>query len=204
MISLKTLVGIALSFTLVATLGCSRQEEASAEQAAPEISAAAQVVETPTVETAESRPTPEERAKRAKDQMEQSAEAVFTTAQLIDPNTATAEQLAMIPGLSPEGAEAVLSGRPFASATELHAAISDGMSEENLRSVYSAMFVKVNLNSSANEDFRLVPSTLSPRKLAHEFEEYRPYSSIEDFQREMSKYVSDAEVAFLERYVIVD
>ena len=39
------------------------------------------------------------------------------------------------------------------------------------------------------------------RRMAHEFEEYRPYTSIEQFRREIGKYVDDDEVARFERYV---
>ena len=37
--------------------------------------------------------------------------------------------------------------------------------------------------------------------MAHEFEEYRPYTSMEQFRREIGKYVNEDEVARLERYV---
>jgi hypothetical protein len=37
--------------------------------------------------------------------------------------------------------------------------------------------------------------------MAHEFEEYRPYTSFEQFRKEIGKYVSREEVARLERYV---
>lgn len=131
-------------------------------------------------------------------------EASFNTNPLLDPNNATAEELAGVAGLTPEAVQAIVENRPFATPSALHAAIGESISEEDQFSVYSAVFVKVKLNSSANEDFRLVPSTLSARKLAHEFEEYRPYSSMDQFRREMSKYVSTEEVDFLERYVIVD
>jgi hypothetical protein len=41
-------------------------------------------------------------------------------------------------------------------------------------------------------------------RMLREFKEYRPYTSIEQFRREMGKYASDEEVARLERYVIID
>jgi hypothetical protein len=37
--------------------------------------------------------------------------------------------------------------------------------------------------------------------MRHEFEEYRPYSAMAQFQREMGKYVDDEEVARMSRYV---
>jgi len=41
-------------------------------------------------------------------------------------------------------------------------------------------------------------------RMAHEFEEYRPYSNIEQFRREIGKYVDEAEVARLEQYVTLE
>jgi hypothetical protein len=40
--------------------------------------------------------------------------------------------------------------------------------------------------------------------MAHEFEEYRPYANIEQFRREIGKYVDEKEVARLEQYVTLD
>jgi hypothetical protein len=37
--------------------------------------------------------------------------------------------------------------------------------------------------------------------MLHEFKEYRPYKTIEQFRKEIGKYVSSKEVARLERYV---
>ena len=39
--------------------------------------------------------------------------------------------------------------------------------------------------------------------MAHEFEEYRPYKSIQQFRREMAKYVDAAKIAEYERHVFV-
>jgi hypothetical protein len=132
------------------------------------------------------------------------AAEMFATAALIDPNTASADVIAAIPGVNAELAQQVISGRPYATPSALHAVLEDAVDENELRTIYSAMFVVVDLNKGSNADYRLIPSTLSPGHLAHEFEEYRPYSSIEQFGREMSKYVSAEEVAFLTRYVTID
>jgi DNA uptake protein ComE-like DNA-binding protein len=133
-----------------------------------------------------------------------SANTAFNTAPLINPNTATREQLAAIPGMTEARVQAVMAGRPFATPTALHAAIGKGMSDEERFTIYSAMFVKVNLNKADIADFELVPSTMPPARLAREFEEYRPYKAMSDFSREMKKYVSEKEVAFLERFVTID
>lgn len=128
----------------------------------------------------------------------------FVTAALINPNTASADVIAAIPGVGAELAQQVISGRPYATPSALHAVLIDAVDENELNTIYNAMFVTVDLNTGSNADYRLIPTTMSPGKLAHEFEEYRPYSSIEQFSREMSKYVSAEEVAFLRRYVTID
>ncbi len=61
--------------------------------------------------------------------------------------------------------------------------------------------VKLNLNTATREEFLTVPEVGD--RMAHEFEEYRPYISIQQFRREMAKYVDDAQIAGYENYVFV-
>ena len=138
------------------------------------------------------------------EESEAHASEAFVTAELINPNTASADVIAAIPGMSAELAQQVISGRPYATPSALNTVLKDSADESALKTIYSVMFVKVDLNTGSNADYQLIPSTLSARHLAHEFEEYRPYSSLEQFSREMSKYVSAQEVAFLRRYVVID
>jgi len=58
---------------------------------------------------------------------------------------------------------------------------------------------RLNLNTTPEADF--VP--LVGERMAHEFEEYRPYISIQQFRREMAKYVGDEEIAGYEDLVFV-
>ena len=39
--------------------------------------------------------------------------------------------------------------------------------------------------------------------MLHEFKEYRPYTYIEQFRREIGKYVDETEVARMERFVTI-
>ena len=39
--------------------------------------------------------------------------------------------------------------------------------------------------------------------MLHEFKEYRPYKNLEQFRKEIGKYVNEKEVARLERYLML-
>ena len=60
----------------------------------------------------------------------------------------------------------------------------------------------VELNTATEEEILALPGI--GKKMAHEFEEYRPYKNIDQFRREIGKYVDDKELARLERLVYLD
>ena len=60
---------------------------------------------------------------------------------------------------------------------------------------------KLNLNSATAADFLKVPNVGS--NMVREFMEYRPYTTILQFRREIGKYVSAQQVAEYEQYVYV-
>jgi hypothetical protein len=64
------------------------------------------------------------------------------------------------------------------------------------------VFAPMNLNQATGEAFLTIPG-MTPR-MVHEFEEYRPYTSFEQFRREIGKYVDQKEVARLERYLVIE
>jgi DNA uptake protein ComE-like DNA-binding protein len=123
------------------------------------------------------------------------------TAALVDPNTASEEELAALPGLDSAGITIVLEGRPFPDMTALDHALSATMDSASLEALYREMFIPLDLNSASRETILLIPGV--GERMAREFLEYRPYRGIEEFRREIGKYVDDAEVERLERYVTV-
>jgi DNA uptake protein ComE-like DNA-binding protein len=62
--------------------------------------------------------------------------------------------------------------------------------------------IKLNLNTASAQDFAAAIPGLGNR-MVREFLEYRPYVSIQQFRREIGKYVDDPQVADYERYVYV-
>ena len=65
----------------------------------------------------------------------------------------------------------------------------------------TAAIVPININTATDAQILAIPG-MGPRML-REFKEYRPYTSIEQFRREIGKYVDKAEVARLEQYIVI-
>ena len=64
-----------------------------------------------------------------------------------------------------------------------------------------AAIVPININTATDAEILKIPG-VGPRML-HEFKEYRPWTSIAQFRREIGKYVDKAEVARLEKYIVI-
>lgn len=121
---------------------------------------------------------------------------------LMDANTATAEEIAGMPHMDEILAGVVVNNRPYVTIGELNHLLSSDLDEGQLEALYGRLFVPINLNGARRSDILLIPGVGG--RMAHEFEEYRPYSNIEQFRREIGKYVDEAEVARLEQYVTLD
>ena len=65
----------------------------------------------------------------------------------------------------------------------------------------AAPAAKLNINTASGDEFRTIPNVGD--KMVHEFEEYRPYASIQQFRKEIGKYVDSAQVAAYEEYIYV-
>ncbi|HEX6941631.1 MAG TPA: hypothetical protein VF128_01820 [Gemmatimonadaceae bacterium] len=75
------------------------------------------------------------------------------------------------------------------------------VNEQEVAHLEQYTFIPIDLNSAPDSVLLTIPG-LGPRMLG-EFKEYRPYPNIEKFRREIGKYVSEKEVARLERYVTI-
>jgi DNA uptake protein ComE-like DNA-binding protein len=121
---------------------------------------------------------------------------------LLNANTASEESLKALAALSDEQVGTILANRPYAKWADLNTELVDSLSAEELEELYGKIFVPLKLNSELQADFQLIPGV--GRKMAREFDEYRPYADMEQFRREIGKYVDEDEVARYEQYVILD
>jgi len=128
----------------------------------------------------------------------------------VDPNTADSDTLQQLPGVSSDIADQLISAVPYADDAAFVAALGSLVSADfaALASQYlsstpsaTATWLKFNLNTSSDDRFLMIPGVGD--KMLREFNEYKPYTSIEQFRQEIGKYVDDSQVAAWERYVYV-
>jgi DNA uptake protein ComE-like DNA-binding protein len=127
------------------------------------------------------------------------AGSIATAGGMLDPNAATKEQLATLPGMSAASADALIAGRPYADMSAVDKALGSQVSDK--KALYARLWKPIDLNKASKAEMKLIPGVGD--KMAHEFEEYRPWTSVEQFRREIGKYVDKAEVARLEQYVSI-
>lgn len=117
-------------------------------------------------------------------------------------NTATNDEILMIPGLGKRMLGEFLEYRPYRALAQFRREIGKYVDDGELGRLEQYVFVPINLNTATDDDILSIPGI--GQRMLHEFKEYRPYKSIEQFRREMGKYVDKKELARLERYVTLN
>jgi DNA uptake protein ComE-like DNA-binding protein len=117
-------------------------------------------------------------------------------------NTATREEIGLIPGVGARMIGEFLEYRPYKALAQFHREIDKYVDDTELARLEQYVFVPIDLNTASDADILTIPG-LGNRMLG-EFKEYRPYKAMEQFRREIGKYVSKEEVARFERYVTIN
>jgi DNA uptake protein ComE-like DNA-binding protein len=121
---------------------------------------------------------------------------------IIDANTAIDKDLLAVPHMTPAIVKGLLEKRPFANVVELNAFLaSQSLTPAQLTEIYGKTFIHVNLNTGTPEEILLIPG--AGKRMAREFAEYRPWKTWAQFDKEISKYVGQAETDRLKQYVFI-
>ncbi len=121
------------------------------------------------------------------------------TNERLNPNTIEPAALVALPHMSESLGKAVVAQRPFASMAAFDALIAKSLNATERGELYQKLFLPIDLNTASRAEIDLIPGMT--KRMAHEFEEYRPYKSLTEFRREIGKYVDAKELARLESYV---
>ena len=89
--------------------------------------------------------------------------------------------------------------RPYLNIQQFRKEIGKYVDETEVARYEQYVFVPVELNTATEADMKALPGVGD--RMAHEFEEYRPYTNMDQFRKEIGKYVDDKELSRLERLV---
>jgi len=119
-------------------------------------------------------------------------------------NTATDEEILSIPAAQPNRVlREFKEYRPYKSLAVFHREMRKYWDEAEVSRLEQYVFVPVNLNTATDEEILSIPAA-QPNRVLREFKEYRPYTSMDQFHREMRKYWDEKEVNRLQRYVTLN
>jgi hypothetical protein len=119
----------------------------------------------------------------------------------INLNTATDDELRSIPAAQPNRiVREFKEYRPYQSLAVFHREMRKYWDETEVTRLEQYVFVPVKLNTGTDEEVLSIPHA-QPQRWLREFKEYRPYTSLDQFHREMRKYWDEKEVTRLQRYI---
>ncbi|MDO8680450.1 MAG: helix-hairpin-helix domain-containing protein [Acidobacteriota bacterium] len=119
----------------------------------------------------------------------------------INLNTATGEEILLVPGAGKRMAREFAEYRPWKSWAQFEKEIGKYVDAKEVARLAQYAFIPVNINTATDEDVMGIPG--AGRRMAREFKEYRPWKTQAQFEKEIGKYVDAKEVKRLWRYVVI-
>ncbi len=119
----------------------------------------------------------------------------------IDLNTASAEEIMLVPGAGRRMAREFAEYRPWKSWAQFDKEIGKYVDAKEVARLAQYAFIPVNLNTATDDDILSIPG--AGRRMVREFKEYRPWKAQAQFEKEIGKYVDAKEVKRLWRYVFI-
>ena len=120
----------------------------------------------------------------------------------INLNTAADAEILLIPGIGDRLLGEFKEYLPYKALAQFRREIGKYVDDKEVARLEQYVFVPINLNTATDADILSIPGV--GQRMLTEFKEYRPYKAIQQFRREIGKYVDDKEVARLERYVTLN
>ncbi len=119
----------------------------------------------------------------------------------INLNTASADEIMLVPGAGRRMAREFAEYRPWKTWTQFEKEIGKYVDAKEVARLAQYAFIPVDLNTATDEDILSIPG--AGRRMVREFKEYRPWKAQAQFEKEIGKYVDAKEVRRLWRYVVI-
>ena len=120
----------------------------------------------------------------------------------INLNTATPEEIILVPGAGKRMVHEFAEYRPWKTYAQFDKEIGKYVGAEQTAKLAQYTFIPVKLNTATDADILTIPGV--GKRMVHEFKEYRPWKTREQFIKEIGKYVDAKETARLWRFVVID
>jgi len=120
----------------------------------------------------------------------------------INLNTATPEEILLVPGAGKRMGREFAEYRPWKSWAQFDKEIGKYVGADGAAKLAQYCFIPVNLNTATDEDILSIPG--AGTRMVREFKEYRPWKSWAQFDKEIGKYVGQKETDRLKRYVVIE
>ncbi len=120
----------------------------------------------------------------------------------INLNTATPEEILLVPGAGKRMVREFAEYRPWKSWAQFDKEIGKYVGAAGAAKLAQYCFIPVNLNTATDDDILSIPG--AGPKMVREFKEYRPWKSYAQFDKEIGKYVGQKETDRLKRYVVIE
>lgn len=124
----------------------------------------------------------------------------------VDINRGTDAEFMLIPGMDAKKLAAIKGKRPYADFAAYTAEMTKAANAAEADRIEQYLFVPIELNTHTEAIMDTFASIgVGTRRWKREFVEYRPWTSMEQFDREISKYVraTPTELNRLKRYVYI-
>jgi len=119
----------------------------------------------------------------------------------INLNTASRDEILLVPGAGNRMAREFAEYRPWKTWAQFDKEISKYVGQEATDKLKQYCFIPVNLNTATDADILSIPGAGS--RMVREFKEYRPWKTKAQFDKEISKYVGEKETNRLWRFVTI-
>jgi len=121
---------------------------------------------------------------------------------LIDPNTAAESELQQLPNMTPAIVKGMIEHRPYKTVVDLNKfLLEQKLTPDQAKEFYRKAFVPINVNTGTKAESLLIPGVGA--RMSAEFEEYRPWKTWTQFDKEIGKYVGQAETDRLKQYFFI-
>jgi DNA uptake protein ComE-like DNA-binding protein len=119
----------------------------------------------------------------------------------INLNTATRDEILLVPGAGNRMAREFAEYRPWKTWGQFDKEIGKYVGQEATDKLKQYCFIPINLNTATDEDILSIPG--AGNRMVREFKEYRPWKTKAQFDKEIAKYVGAKETERLWRFVTI-